>query len=491
MKRIAVGKPSGGKRVPAFAVLCAITALALPAQTFTSLLSFDGTDGYGPYDAPVQARNGNFYGTTEGGGANRQGTVFQITSGGTPTTLYSFCAQSSCTDGAAPSAGLVQGANGDFYGTTYGGGANSLGTVFKITPGGTLTTLYSFCVQSECTDGGRPYAGLVLGTNGEFYGTTLGGGAHGGGTVFKITPHGALTTLYSFCALTGCPDGNQPAAGLIQATNGDFYGTTEIGGVTGCPPYGGCGTIFKITPAGTLTTLYRFCSQGGCPDGYYPTAALVQATNGDFYGTTSFGGASQDGTVFKITPKGKLTTLYSFCAENGCPDGENPSGALIQATNGDFYGTAHLGGANAAGTIFEITPGGTLTTLYTFCTQSGCADGEYPFAGLTQATNGDFYGTTYVGGASKSGLVFGLSVGLGAFVETQPTSGRAGAAVNILGTNQSGSTGVAFNGTPAAFTVVSPSLITATVPSGATTGTVQVVTPGGTLSSNVPFRVLP
>jgi uncharacterized repeat protein (TIGR03803 family) len=194
------------------------------------------------------------------------------------------------------------------------------------------------------------------------------------------------------------------------------------------------------------------------------------------------------GTVFRITAGGKLTTLYDFCSQANCTDGSYPNG-LVQATNGDFYGTTNQSGAYGAGTVFKITPAGTLTTLYNFCSQTNCADGAYPLAGLMQDTNGNLYGTTFEGGAYGLGTVFTLSVGLGPFVETQTTSGKVGAAVKILGTNLTGATSVTFNGTPALFTVVRPSEITTTVPAGATTGTVQVVTPSGTLSSNVSFRV--
>ena len=492
-----LGKLNCRTRTFAVFVLCATTVIALPGQTFTTLFSFAGGDGGAPRAALVQATNGDLYGTS-GWGAHGDGTVFKITPSGTLTTLYNFCAQSGCAGGAFPTSGLVQAAHGDFYGTTGQGGANGRGTVFKITPGGTLTTLYSFCSQSNCTDGAFPYAGLVQGVDGDFYGTTGEGGAYGVpygyGTVFKITPAGTLTTLYSFCAQTNCTDGESPN-GLVQAAHGDFYGTTTYGG--GNISEGvSSGTVFKITPSGTLTTLYSFCSQGGqrCTDGAVPVAGLVQATNGDFYGTTHGGGTSRyDGTVFKIAPGGTLTTLYSFCSQSGCADGQNPGAALVQATDGDFYGTTESGGTNLYyGTIFKITPGGMLTTLYSFCSQNACVDGGTPYAGLVQATNGDFYGTTASEGTDVHyGTAFSLSMGLGPFVKTLPTSGKVGATVKILGSDLTGATGVSFNGTAAVFEVVSNSEITATVPAGAIAGRVQVATPGGTLSSNVPFRVLP
>jgi uncharacterized repeat protein (TIGR03803 family) len=484
-----LSKLNWATRACAVLVLCATTAIALPAQTLTTLYSFCSLsgcpDGADPYAGLVQATNGDLYGTTVSGGTsgtNTNGTVFKITPGGTLTTLYSFCSSTNCTDGADPYAGLVQAANGNFYGTTYYGGTNHRGTVFKITQGGTLTTLYSFCSQTNCTDREGPLAGLVQAANGDFYGTTQYAGANGGGTAFKITPGGTLTTLYSFCSQTNCTDGADPYAGLVQAANGDFYGTTYSGGANG-----NYGTVFKITPGGTLTTLYSFCSQTNCTDGAGPQAGLVQAADGDLYGTTVSGGTNTNGTVFKITPTGTLTTLHSF---NGTTDGATPAAGLVQAINGDFYGTASSG-ANNYGTVFKITPSGTLTTLYRFCHQTHCPDGATPYAGLVQDTNGDFYGTTSEGGSNNDGTVFRLSVGLGPFVKPRPPYGKVGAAVKILGTNLTGAASVSFNGTAAVFTVVSPSLITTTLPAGASSGKVQVVTPSGTLSSNASFLVVP
>jgi uncharacterized repeat protein (TIGR03803 family) len=519
MKRIAnaLDKLNGEKMAYAVFVLCTSAAIALPAQTFTTLYTFCSqsrcADGLGPYAALVQGASGDGYGTTEFGGTGTGcavlssfgcGTVFKITPGGRLTTLHSFCSQAGCPDGLQPWAGLVQATDGDFYGTTREGGAypgpigDGGGTVFKITPSGTLTTVYSFCsqfVNHFCVDGGNPWAGLIQATDGYLYGTTTNGGPNNGGTVFKITPSGTLTTLYNFCSQPNCTDGGGPI-GLTQATDGHLYGTTSVGGAY----YEG--TVFKITTSGTLTTLYSFCSQRGCPDGSFPYGTLVQATDGDFYGTTLTGGASNCqptscGTVFKITPSGTLTTLYSFSGT----DGANPYGGLIQATNGDFYGTTTAGGISGCssgdedgcGTIFKITPSGTLTTLHLFCLMGEpCTDGTYPNGGLVQATNGTFYGTTLNGATARgSGTIFSLSVGLGSFVEPEPTSGAVGAPVNILGSDLTGATSLTFDGTAATFTVVSGTLITTTVPAGATTGKVQVVTPGGTLSSNVPFRVRP
>ena len=404
-------------------VFCAAASIAAPAQTLTTLHMFAGypSDGGVPNAGVVQATNGNFYGTTYTGGASNNcqggcGTVFGITPGGALTTLHSF----DWYDGASPTAALVQGTDGNFYGTTYGGGANQYyGTVFKITPSGTLTSLYSFCAQANCADGAMPYAGLVQATDGNFYGTTLEGGANTGcslgsgscGTVFKITPGGTLTTLHSFCAQAGCADGGNPYAGLVQASDGNFYGTTFERGANGY------GTVFKITPSGTLTTLYSFGSQQN--DGAMPFASLVQARDGNFYGTTSeAGGPHQSGTVFKITPAGVLTTLYNFCAQNNCIDGSGPLAPLVQASDGEFYGTTLHGGANCipnsgCGTVFRITANGVLSTLYSF---AGGSDGGEPLAGLVQATDGNFYGAATYGanpacttGLRGCGTVFRLT----------------------------------------------------------------------------------
>jgi uncharacterized repeat protein (TIGR03803 family) len=485
-------------------ILCVAAPITLSAQTFTTLFNFDGADGSEPEASLVQAADGNLYGTTVKGGTGAYyvyGTVFKVTSSAL-TTLYTFGEAYNgpgYLNGSEPFAGLVQGTDGNFYGTTYLGGTNcatiGCGTVFKIDSSGTLTTLHSF----DGTDGWKPIAGVMQAADGNFYGTTTDGGIYSGGTVFKMTPSGTLTTLYNFCSQSNCTDGQAPEGALVQAANGDLYGTTTYGGtndtcykVIGEP--GTCGTVFKLTLSGTLTTLHSFDHT----EGFFPTAALVQAPNGYFYGTTAWGGANCAtngcGTVFQITPGGTLTTLHSFDGT----DGETPYAGLIQATDGDFYGTTPFGGdspcAGGCGTVFKITRSGTLTTLHSFCFQGECTDGVWPYGGLVQATNGDFYGTTaQLESVSyhTAGTVFSLSVGLRPFVKTQPAAGKVGTAVSILGTDLTGATSVTFNGTAASFEVVSSTEITTTVPAGATGGKVEVVIPGGTLLSNVPFIVLP
>jgi uncharacterized repeat protein (TIGR03803 family) len=475
----------GMKRsVAYFCALCAATAVTLPAETFAILHTFDGKDGSGPTAALIQASDGDFYGSTSEGGSAGFGTIFKITPPGRLTTLYSFCPESGCLDGEIPQ-GLIQAIDGDFYGTTLEGGAGNVGTIFKITPSGALTTLYSFCSQSNCTDGGNPTGTLVQAADGEFYGTTGRYGDNHAGTVFKFNSiNGTLTTLHSF----NVTDGQYPN-GLVRASDGTFYGTTQQGGIACNEVIDGCGTVFRVTLSGAVTTLYSFCAGTGCTDGYTPAAGLIQGFNGDLYGTTLFGGgADSAGTVFKITRNGVLTTIATFDGT----DGATPDGTLIQSSQGNFYGTTEQGGASAAGTIFEITPAGMLTTLYSFCPEGGaCTDGESPETGLLQSTNGDFYGDAAGGGSNGSGTIFRLSLGLQPFIETQTAAGKVGAEIGILGNDLNAVTSVTFNGTPASFEVTSSSFLVAEVPEGATSGKVQAVFPTGTVSSNAPFRVLP
>jgi uncharacterized repeat protein (TIGR03803 family) len=464
-------------------VLLVFTAMAgvSSAQNFTILHNFDGSDGANPtFPSLTQIRDGNLYGTTAFGGGGRfggskgGGTVFEITPGGALTTLYIFCAEFDCPEGETPKGGLVQNTKGNFLGTAQRGDGGS-GTLFKITPGDALSRL------GKPDHGSEPIGPPVQISDGSFYGTTSAGGL-GGGTIFKMDAAGSeITTIYEFCAKSRCPDGRAPLAGLVQGTDGNLYGTTSGGGA------GLAGTVFKLSPEGKFARLHSFATI----DGAYPYAGLIQATDGSFYGTTEIGGANGGGTIFPITPTGTLTSLYSFCAEASCIDGKTPVAGLTQATDGNFYGTTELGGSNGAGTIFQLNLGGTMTTLYSFCAQPSCVDGGNPLSGLLQATDGNLYGAASVGGADNDGTIFSLVTGLSPFVKTVPAAGKAGLSLYVLGTNLIGATSVSFNGTSATFTVVSATEITTAVPTGATTGFVTVTTPGGTLSSNVIFGVVP
>jgi uncharacterized repeat protein (TIGR03803 family) len=378
------------------------------------------SDGVQPSGSLLQAIDGDFYGTTGAGGVNSClsqpnfcGTVFKVTPTGVETVLHSFSA--STPDGWDPT-GLVQASDGNFYGTTGRGGTHGAGTVFKITPGGVETILYSF--GASPSDGATPVAALIQASDGNFYGTTAAGGANSClgvpnfcGTIFKITPAGVETVLYSFGA--SASDGVEPQGSLIQARDGNFYGTTSYGGANSCGQYSNsCGTVFKVTPAGVETILYSFGASRS--DGYAPLGALIEASDGSLYGTTASGGnyscpvsnLNGCGTVFKITPAGMENVLYAFGAS--ATDGSGPTPFLIQATDGNLYGTTVEGGENCSGvcgTVFEVTLAGIETVLYSFGASQ--SDGSDP-VGMIQASDGNFYGVTFRAGSLDSGTVFKL-----------------------------------------------------------------------------------
>jgi uncharacterized repeat protein (TIGR03803 family) len=461
------------------------------AQTVSVVYNF----GSVPYDPNqgfysgiiTQGQDGNLYSGASGGGAYGYAATFNVTPTGILTPLYSFADNG---DGAYPYGGLTLGTDGLFYGTTYGGGfANpKYGTVFKMTSSGGLTTLYTF---TDGSDGALPIAPPVEGIDGNFYGTTCnacnGPIATGFGTIYKITPTGTFTVLHQFTGTDGY-ELNDP---LVLATDGNFYGTTTYGGPNGN------GNVFRITPSGSLTILYNLDNSQG--DGEYPIGRLVQGNDGNFYGTTVDGGPSGYGVVFKITPAGNFTVLYNM---NGTTDGSAPYAGLVQAADGNFYGANANGGApstncpNGCGTIFKITPGGVFSVLYNF----DLTTGQLPYSTLFQHTNGLIYGMTQSGGTGDAGpycsagicgVVYGLNIGAVPFVTFVVSAAKVGGTAEILGQGFTGTAGVSFNGTAASFTVVSDTYITATVPIGATTGPVRVITPAGPMSSNVPFRVLP
>jgi uncharacterized repeat protein (TIGR03803 family) len=386
------------RRICVLSILCLPLAIVSPAQTFTVVKRFNGTNGSGPAGRLIQGTDGNFYGTTYGGGTSGHGTVFRMTPAGIVKTLYSFCRFSGCTDGENPLGGVVQGSDGAFYGTTHIGGSGS-GTVFKVTKKGVLTTLYSFCSLASCADGELPEGSLTIGANGNFYGTTEGGGAASNGTVFKISRTGVFTTLHSFCGFSGCPEGAYPYAGLALGTDGNFYGTTHGSGANNW------GTVFRITPGGTLTNLYNFCPAANCPDGGYPQSGLVEGKDLNFYGTTSAGGTSTNcadgcGTIFRITPLGVLTTLHSFAKS----DGAIPQGEMAPATDGDFYGTTE-GASFGNGSVFRISSAGAFTNIRSLSR----SDGIHPIAGLMQASNGNIYGSGSSGGTRQNGTIFSVT----------------------------------------------------------------------------------
>lgn len=272
---------------------------------------------------------------------------------------------------------LAQGRDGNIYGTTLSGGAFGYGSVFVVTPTGALATLYSF----DITDGLGPQSGLALGLDGNFYGTTYQGGAGSAGTVFRITPGGSLAVLYSF-ANTG--DGAYPRTPPVPAPDGNLYGVSA---------YHAASTLYRITPAGAFSVLETLPSESDAP--------LTLASDGKLYGTTIAGGTFNQGTVFSITTKGVFTTIYSFDG----PTGYSPQGSLVQAADGAFYGTASLGGTSSGGVVFRLTPAGTYKVIHNFTALPSTA-GSIPTTGLVQGSDGYLYGVTSIGGSQGFGTIF-------------------------------------------------------------------------------------
>jgi uncharacterized repeat protein (TIGR03803 family) len=359
------------------------------AQTFTNLYSFTGgDDGEFPACSLIQTGDGLLYGTTQTGGINGFGTVFRVTTGGTLTTIHSF--SQTGADGSNPRGSLMQAGYGTIYGMTFKGGTHNVGAIFRVVFAA-APTAFSF----SATNGSGPSHGaLIQASDGNFYGTTQLGGGLSHGSIFRFADDGSGSNnlLYSFGSQAS--DGGSPVAGLVQASDGNLYGTTFTGG-------GGGGTIFKITTNGVYTSLYSFASGN---DGANPEAGLMQASDGNLYGTTSGGGTNSYGTIYRITTNGDYASLYSFTGGN---DGAAPSDDLIQAADGNLYGTTSGGGADFDGTIFKFTTNGVFTLLYTF---TGGDDGSSPGAALMQAADGNLYGTTSAGGADGYGTVFKLTI---------------------------------------------------------------------------------
>jgi uncharacterized repeat protein (TIGR03803 family) len=364
----------------------------------------NGADGQNPSASLINVE-GTLFGTTGHGGAHGEGTVFSLDlSSEKEKVLYSFCGQQSCADGAVPSSSLIA-VKDTLYGTTQIGGAIGAGTVFAVDMNtGHERVIHEF---GHTGDGAQPFAGLIE-VNGKLYGTTIYGGATDAGSVFVVDRKtGTESVLYSFCSQTNCADGQLPFSGLIDL-NGTLYGTTTSGGIVIGECGGGCGTVFSLNPTtGTETVIYAFCQQQSCADGEYPFSNLIES-NGTLYSTTGAGGVHDSGTVFNFNLNtGAESTLYSFCNQTNCADGEYPETSLI-ALKAKFYGTTGDGGAHSdAGTAFALASTGVETVLHSFCAQQNCTDGESPGAGLIDVS-GTLYGTTLVGGKYGKGTVFAL-----------------------------------------------------------------------------------
>ncbi len=379
------------------------------SSTLTVLYSFCNqaqcADGQSPQQSLVQGSDGEFYGVTNGG----NGTLFKADSAGNLTVLNSFCSGGgSCPEGIYPKAPLIQGPDGNLYSTTPSGGADTNdGIFYQITPSGSLTVIHSFCQAAGiCTDGGSPESAPVLGSDGNYYGVNLGSGANGRGIIYQLTPAGVITNLHDFCGKGGsnCTDGAQALSALVEGPSKTFYGTTSQGGLNQ-----NAGTIFSITSSGTYTVLYSFCSASSCADGMTP-GNIVMGPNGILYGTTYAGGSKGDGVVFSLTSSGTYSVLYSICSQTFCTDGKNPASGLLLASDGNLYGATTSGGANDYGALFEVTPAGAFTTLYSFCSASSCTDGDTPHAAPIQGSDGNFYGTADAGGANSSGVLYKLAL---------------------------------------------------------------------------------
>lgn len=469
------------------------------------------------YDEVIQGADGNFYGSTMLGGSGLCtgpfgvqgcGTVYKLTPGGVQTVIYNFNLDSNGTtavNGIYPVGGLVQGPDGNFYGTASGGGnvgavcngTLGCGVVFKLTPAGKYTVLHTFNgALANPPDGGVPTSRLLLAANGKLYGTTYSGGNvqnfANQGTIYSITTAGGFTTLHMFDNVHGTNDGVHPYAGLIQGKDGAFYGTTVFGGTSNA------GTIFKLSGTNTKV-MHSFVEQPGqiFPDVASPYAALMQASDGNLYGVASAAGSLntfyQQGTLFRTTTSGVFTKLWEFNATDPSVTGISPYGALVQGTDGNLYGTTKAGGAANAGSVFQLTLSAAIAQLLSF---DSVTDGAYPQSVPLLASDGSLYFTTSTttNGTDQGDvvqIVNGMPGPSPVVTKFSPTSGKVGKKVTITGLHFVGTTGVSFNGTSAAFTVKSTSTIVASVPTGATSGHITVTNAGGSATSAGTFTVLP
>ena len=432
------------------------------SQTYTDLHDFNpgaGDPNTFSESKLAQGRDGNFYSESNGGGTSGNGTVFKVSPSGTLAIIHSF----NGADGSNAIGGMTLGTDGNLYGNTWSGGSFGNGITFKITPAGTETALHNF---ANSGDGANPANVLVRGTT-VFYGTTNDASAE---TVYQVTSGGVLKTLHTFSNADG-----QAGGQLLLGSDGNIYGGMNQGGAIGF------GTAFKMTPKGVITVLHNFNNT----DGNLAAPGMVEITPGKFYGTTELGGTSGDGVVYSLTSSGTFSVLHGFSSST---DGHQAL-ALTLATDGNAYGLAVSGGSANCGTIFKVTAAGAFSVLYSFDNTHGCnPTGGY----LTQGTDGKLYGIANAGGANGNGVFFSLDVGLSPFVNLMTTSGKELSKVEILGQGFSTSSVVKFGGVAA--TTISrtgSTYILATVPAGALTGPVTVTTGATTLTSPQTFKVLP
>lgn len=471
-------------KVHATLMVVVILASISHGQSYSVLYNFGSvtSDPRYPQDSGTiaQGRDGNLYSTAPWGGKNNQGAAFRITPSGALTTLVTFSGGSM---GGRPFSGLTLGSDGNFYGAAYQGGPAHFGTLFRMTPAGHVTILHRFFGP----DGANPLAPPIEGLDQNFYGTTFAGGnstcSGGCGTIYKITPHGTFSTLIQF----NSTDGSNPIAPLVQGTDGWFYGTTYAGGPLNA------GVLFKVSRTGKLAILHYF---GNDKNGASPASPLIEGTDGKFYGTALEGNGGF-GVVFRTAASGGYAVLHTM---NGTTDGYAPYAGLLLATDGNFYGAASRGGLSSncggalCGTLFSMAATGSYSVLYNFDGTTG----EQPTVTPIQHTNGLIYGDTSYGGVgtlsectnNTCGVFYSLNGNLSSFITLLPYAGKAGKTIEFLGQGFTGTSGVLFNGVPASFIVKSDTYLTAIVPNDADTGFVTVTTPNGVLNSNRQFRVL-
>lgn len=356
-------------------------------------------DGASPQSRLLQVGD-DFYGTASAGGQAKYqyspkskaayGTLFRISTTGAYQVLYTFCQQTYCDDGATPGNYLTRSSKDDIFGITQGGGKMGAGTIFKLTSGTQYSIVYRFCSRASCADGFQPVS-VIFNGGGTLFGTTAAGGAHGAGAVFMITTANVFRVIYSFCSTAGCDDGITPGA-LVLGDDGNLYGTTAAGGKNQS------GTVFRITQKGVLTTLHSFCAEARCADGESPSVALARGRDGNFYGVTTAGGTGFSGTAFRITPAGDWKLLHSFCAAQYCDDGASPADGLVVGKDGGLFGVAGSGGRFYHGLLFHLTPAGGYSVVYQFCGERGCFDGATPQAAPTIGMDGSLYGAALAGG---------------------------------------------------------------------------------------------
>ena len=439
----------------------ALTA-AVHAQTYTVLHNFAGTDGCcSNYPSMMaQGEDGNIYGTTTSGGSSGYGVVFKMTPAGALTVLHNF----NFTDGAGPQGGISLALDGNFYGTTYEGGANARGTIFKITPAGVFTSLYSF---TATTDGAYPRIPPIMAQDGNLYGVT---GDDTNAILYKVTTAGVFTAIGTLVTHSYSP--------LLLGVDGNLYGTTTAGGTYNA------GTVFVFSPGSkVIKTLFSLHNE------WSPSGQLVQGVDGALYGVAGSGGTGDGGCVFRVTTGGSYKVLYNFSV-SGASDGRYPQNGVVQGSDGFLYGVASTGGASGQGTLFRVSTTGTgFQDLHDFQSSTG----DTPNSDLLLHTNGTIYGQAFHGGTKTAyGVVFSFTNNLKPFVTPLVLrTAKVGAAVSLLGQGFATATGVTFGTTAATYTVVSDTFLTAKPVAGSTTAQITVKEPAGNLLTPLKFKIAP